>query len=142
MYTTHYSRFVGVACLVCRRYHDAVFAAGAVPMLAVVALNNDVQMQRHAARCLSNLSLSPQLRNPIAHANPRGAVHPVTGHRVRVLTTLYHLGRSVDVLCQRFASLALANICSEPSVKNYSVEGGAVRPLLFMVRFPDLEIQR
>jgi hypothetical protein len=49
--------------------------------------------------------------------------------------------QSLDVACQRYATLALCNL-STGELKGSMVEQGAVRPLMFLARFPDLEIQR
>ena len=57
------------------------------------------------------------------------------------LDALFTLARSLDIACQRYATLALTNLASGEH-KRRVVEGGAIRPLLFLARFPDMEIQR
>ncbi|CAM9457437.1 unnamed protein product, partial [Heterosigma akashiwo] len=84
-------------------------------------------VQRDAARALACLSVSEGVKAAVVE---RGA-----------LPTLFKLARSLDVASQRYATLALCNLCSGEH-KARIVAEGAVRPLMFLARFPDLEIQR
>ncbi len=57
-----------------------------------------------------------------------------------VLPTLFNLARSLDVSSQRYAALCLLNLSSGED-KAKIVADGAIRPLTFLARYPDIEIQ-
>ena len=60
-----------------------------------------------------------------------------------VLPTLFTLARSLDVTSQRYATLAMLNLSmGSGDDKSHIIDAGAVRPLMFLARFPDMEIQR
>jgi hypothetical protein len=56
---------------------------------------------------------------------------------------LCKLAKSSDSATQRFASLALCNLCSGTrEQKELVVKQGVLRVLLFLLRFPDLDVER
>ena len=102
----------------------------AVEHLARVAASaEDARVQRDSARAMACLTQSSEALRDRAVATPD------------FLPAVFKLARSLDVACQRYATLALCNLaCGDH--KAAVVEGGALRPLLFLLRFPDMEIQR
>ena len=108
-------------------YHNDIVRDGGLRVLASVSSCPDARVQRDCARALSTLSMAELIHKPIIDQGG--------------LDALYTLARSLDIACQRYATLSLCNICSGEH-KQRIVETGAVRPLLFLARFPDVEIQR
>merc|ERR1711968_249620 len=58
--------------------------------------------------------------------------------KVQSLTAVLMLAKSLDIGCQRYSALTLCNLCSGDS-KVRIAEEGAIRPLIFLCRFPDTE---
>ena len=105
-------------------YQNDVVKKG-LEVLAATAPCPDARVQRDVARSYSTLSAAVHIHLPI----------------VKREQALFTLARSLDIACQRYATLALTNLASGEH-KRRVVEGGAIRPLLFLARFPDMEIQR
>jgi hypothetical protein len=92
-----------------------------------LAFHDDVRVQRDVARTYANLTQTEEIRTEILALNS--------------LPSILNLAKSLDVSCQRYSALSLCNLCSS-SHKVRLVDEGAVRPLIFLSRFPDTEIQR
>jgi hypothetical protein len=102
---------------------------GVLKVLCEVASHNDARVQRDTARGFSTLTQTDVIRAEMMGHN---ALHPV-------LT----LAKSLDVACQRFATLTLCNMsCGIGEHKVRLIQDGILRPLIFLARFPDAEIQR
>jgi len=100
---------------------------GLLKVIADLAFNDDVRVQRDAARTYTNLTQTEEVRSQILS--------------LKSLPSILNLAKSLDVACQRYSSLSLCNLCAS-SHKVRLVEEGIVRPLIFLSRFPDTEIQR
>lgn len=100
---------------------------GVLKVLAVIAFNDDARVQRDVARTYANLAQTDDLRHEIIIQNG--------------LPAILNLAKSLDIACQRYSALSLCNLCSgEHKVR--ILDDGTVRPLIFLTRFPDTEIQR
>eukprot|EP00940_MAST-03C_sp_MAST-3C-sp2_P002171 g2171.t1 len=110
-------------------YHEDMVKAGSIEIIASVgAKAKDARVQRSASRALCNLSINTELRMLLLDLG--------------VLSTLHTMSRSLDVVTQRFAALAQTNLAvSAREAKNKMLSQGAVRPLSFLARFPDSQIQ-
>lgn len=102
---------------------------GVETLKAVVSTSNDLDVLRDTARALSSLSVHiPTKAIMIEQEIPQ---------------VLSKLAKSSDNSTQRFAALALCNLCQGTvEQKEAIVKQGALRILLFLLRFPDLEIER
>lgn len=87
----------------------------------------DVRVQRDLARAYANLSQTEDVRQEILSSSSLSAV--------------LHLAKSLDSASQRYATLTLCNLCAS-QVKGVLLEQGILRPLIFLMHFPDPEIQR
>ena len=102
---------------------------GVETLKAVVTTCADTDILREASRALSSLS------NHI----PTRAI--MISQEIPQLIS--KLAKSSDNSTQRFAALALCNLCQGTrEEKELVVKQGALRILLFLLRFPDLEIER
>ena len=110
-------------------YHDDMVKENAVEVIASVGAKAvDARVQRSAARALANLSINETLRMLLLDLG--------------VLSTLHSLSRSLDYATQRFAALAQTNLAvGRREEKDKMLAQGAVRPLTFLARFPDAQIQ-
>lgn len=108
-------------------YRQYVTKEGGVETLkAVVATCNDVEILRDAARALSFLSVNT----------------PTRAIMISQDIPLSKLAKSSDVSTQRYAALALCNLCQGTTEqKETIVKQGALRILLFLLRYPDLEME-
>lgn len=100
---------------------------GVETLKAVITTSNDTEILRDAARALSSLS---------AH---------VPAKTIMILQDIpiSRLAKSPDISTQRFAALILCNLCQGTTEqKEMIVKQGALRTLLFLLRFPDLEMER
>ncbi|KAL3789162.1 hypothetical protein HJC23_012251 [Cyclotella cryptica] len=102
---------------------------GVETLKAVVSTSNDAEILREASRTLSSLSVHiPTRAIMITQETPQA---------------LSKLAKSSDNSTQRFAALALCNLCQGTLEQKKSiVQQGTLRILLFLLRFPDLEIER
>lgn len=91
------------------------------------AANTDVDFLRNAARTMSCLAVDIAIREAMVSQE--------------IPTALSKLAKSADSQTQRFASLALCNLCIGTQ-KESIVQQGVLRVLLFILRYPDLEIER
>lgn len=93
------------------------------------AANSDVDFLRSATRAMSNLAVDTAIREAmISQEIPKA---------------LSKLAKSADSETQRFASLALCNLCvGTQNQKESIVKQGVLRVLLFILRYPDLEVER
>jgi hypothetical protein len=110
-------------------YHDDMVKENAVEVISSVGAKAvDARVQRSAARALANLSINESLRMLLLDLG--------------VLSTLHSLSRSLDYATQRFAALAQTNLAvGRREEKDKMLVQGAVRPLTFLARFPDAQIQ-
>lgn len=93
------------------------------------AANSDVDFLRDAARTMSSLAVDTAIREAMVSQE--------------VPKALSKLAKSADSETQRFASLALCNLCvGTQKQKESIVQQGVLRILLFILRYPDLEIER
>jgi len=74
-------------------------------VMANVAFNEDARVQRDIARAYANLTNTEEIRTQIINSNSLSAV--------------LNLCKSLDIACQRYATLALCNLCSSTSHKVY-----------------------
>jgi hypothetical protein len=91
------------------------------------AANNDFDFLRNAARTMSCLAVDIAIREAMVSQE--------------IPKALSKLAKSADSQTQRFASLALCNLCIGTQ-KESIVQQGVLRVLLFILRYPDLEIER
>ena len=111
-------------------YREYVTKEGGVETLrAVVTTSNETEILRDASRALSFMSVdTPTRAIMISQEIPQ---------------ILSKLAKSPDNSTQRFAALALCNLCQGTrEQKETIVKRGALRILLFLLRFPDLEVER
>ena len=108
-------------------YRQYVTKEGGVETLkAVVATCNDVEILRDAARALSFLSVNT----------------PTRAIMISQDIPLSKLAKSSDISTQRYAALALCNLCQGTTEqKETIVKQSALRILLFLLRYPDLEME-
>ncbi len=57
------------------------------------------------------------------------------------MPAILNLGKSLDSASQRYSTLALCNLCA-CEIKDTLIDQSVLRPLIFLMRFPDQEIQR
>jgi hypothetical protein len=108
--------------------HCAIQKQGGINVLHEVSCKTfDVDIIRDVARAFSCLVRSPGAREEM--------------QQDRILQSLYSFSQSSDKLTQRFSAVTLCNM-SFSSSKDKLVESGILSPLLFLARFPDLEINR
>jgi hypothetical protein len=100
---------------------------GAIPTLSKAGKHDDIRVQRDVSRAFAFLTEPPDFKQV---AVEQGA-----------LPTLLALVKSLDITCQRYATLALCNVCIG-DYKIFVVEQGALKALTFLARFPDMDIQR
>lgn len=102
---------------------------GVETLKAVVTTSSDTEILRDASRALSSLSIHIPTRTIMISQE--------------ISQVLAKLAKSPDISTQRFAALALCNLCQGTlEQKEMIVKQGALRILLFLLRFPDLEIER
>jgi hypothetical protein len=107
--------------------HDLI-REGVLVILKEMAMKaTDVRVQRDLARSYANLCQLEDIRQEIL--------------KIQSLPGILNLAKSLDSACQRYATLALCNLSSS-TLKTALIEQGVVRSLLFLMRFPDPEIQR
>ena len=96
---------------------------------SVTAASNDTEFLRDATRTMSNLAVDVIIRDKmISQEIPK---------------LLSKLAKSADSETQRFASLALCNLCvGTKQQKESIVKQGVLRVLLFILRYPDLVVER
>ena len=93
------------------------------------AANSDIDFLRDAARTMSSLAVDSAIREAMVSQE--------------IPKALSKLAKSADSETQRFASLALCNLCvGTQKQKESIVQQGVLRVLLFILRYPDLEIER
>jgi hypothetical protein len=101
---------------------------GVLIMLREMSLGiDDVRVQRDLARAYANLAQTEETRQSML--------------QVQSLQAVLNLAKSLDSACQRYATLALCNLCAS-ALKDTLFDQGILRPLIFLMRFPDQEIQR
>jgi hypothetical protein len=105
-----------------------VVREGGIETLTAMGQLDDARIQRDVARGLACLSVTEDIKGLMVGSTS-------------TLQTLFKLSRSLDVACQRYATLTLCNL-STSDLKKDMVDQGAIRPLMFLARFPDLEVQR
>jgi hypothetical protein len=88
---------------------------------------DDVRVQRDVSRAYANLAQTEDTRQAIL--------------QVQSLPAILNLAKSLDSASQRYSTLALCNLCA-CELKDSLIEQGILRPLIFLMRFPDPEIQR
>jgi hypothetical protein len=104
---------------------------GIVPVLNQIAKNCvDTKIQRDLARAYASLTQYPELQLEVMKEDDESSFQ-----------SILVLSKSLDIPCQRYATLALCNLSSS-IYKVRLVELGIIRPLIFLSRFPDAEIQR
>jgi len=102
---------------------------GVEVILSASTTNCDVDFLRDAARTMSTLAVDTGIREAM-----------VTQEIPKALTKL---AKSSDSETQRFASLALCNLCMGTQQQKESIaKQGVLRVLLFVLRYPDLEVER
>jgi len=93
------------------------------------AANSDVDFLRDATRAMSSLAVDTAIREVMVSQE--------------IPKSLSKLAKSADSETQRFASLALCNLCVGTQTQKESiVKQGVLRVLLFILRYPDLEVER
>ncbi|KAL9191141.1 hypothetical protein ACHAXT_000847 [Thalassiosira profunda] len=96
---------------------------------AAAATNQDVELLRDAARAMSSFSIDVATKELMISAE--------------VPKVLCRLVKSSDSATQRFASLAICNLCwGTREQKELVAKQGTLRVLLFLMRYPDLEVER
>lgn len=102
---------------------------GVETLKAVATTTHDVEILCNAARALSSLSIDiPTKAIMVLQEIPK---------------VLSKLAKSSDIATQRFAALALCNLClGTREQKESIVKQGSLRILLFLLRFPDLVLER
>ena len=140
----------------------------AVKNVLLLALHNDVQVRRDAVFCVANLSDSPELQVDIISEGSIDILHKVGNcHDMvtlrdisrafsslsttnagkesiiknGVLGLILTLARSIDILTQRHAALSICNVSCSGN-KAAIVDSTYLRTLIFLLRFPDLNIER
>ncbi len=98
-------------------------------VLSDCAFSDDARIQRDVSRAFATLSQSSDIQSEMATQS-------------YCLPAVLVLAKSLDVACQRYSTLTLCNLCSSIEHKVRLVKDGIVRPLVFLSRFPDVEIQK
>ena len=94
-----------------------------------LAANSDIDFLRDATRLMSTLAVDIAIREVLVSQE--------------IPKALSKLAKSADSETQRFASLALCNLCmGTQQQKESMVKQGVLRVLLFILRYPDLEVER
>ncbi len=88
---------------------------------------DDVRVQRDLSRAYANLAQTEDTRQAML--------------QVQSLPAILNLAKSLDSASQRYSTLALCNLCA-CEIKDTLIDQGVLRPLIFLMRFPDQEIQR
>lgn len=90
---------------------------------------DEIEVLRDTSRALSSLSTDAATKEIMVSQE--------------IPKVLCKLAKSPDSATQRYASLALCNLCSGTrEQKELVVKQGVLRVLLFLLRFPDLEVER
>ena len=76
---------------------------GILKVIAKVAFSEDARVQRDIARTYANLTGTEDIRTQIINSNS--------------LPSVLNLCKSLDIACQRYATLALCNLCSSTAHK-------------------------
>lgn len=102
---------------------------GVETIKAVASSNTDIEVLRDASRALSSFSTDVATKDiMISQEVPK---------------VVCKLAKSPDNSTQRFAALALCNLCAGTrEQKELVVKQGVLRVLLFLLRYPDIEIER
>lgn len=131
---------------------DDLVAAGVLEILIRIA--NESQVQRDVARAFSLLSQFEdiQLRmlrhehDPVLSLSSSTQVNDASTETanasIPIITALMKMSTSRDVPCQRYATLALANICSCTEFKVKIMECGIIPSLLFLSHAADLVVKK
>mmetsp|Transcript_30666 Transcript_30666/g.64244 ORF Transcript_30666/g.64244 Transcript_30666/m.64244 type:complete len:505 (-) Transcript_30666:154-1668(-) len=103
---------------------------GVETVKAAATTNHNVELLRDASRAMSSFSVDTATKEIMIS--------------LEVPKVLCKLAKSPDSSTQRFASLALCNLCNigAREQKELVVKQGVLRVLLFLLRFPDLEVER
>ena len=102
---------------------------GVETIKAVATTKHDIEILRDAARAMSSFSIDTATKEIMVSQE--------------VPKVLCKLAKSPDSATQRFASLALCNLClGTREQKELIVKQGVLRVLLFLLRFPDLDVER
>jgi hypothetical protein len=106
-----------------------VIEGGLETIKATASTSNNVEVIRDAARAMSSFSVDTATKEIMVS--------------LEIPKVLCKLAKSSDSATQRFASLALCNLCSGTrEQKELVVKQGVLRVLLFLLRFSDLEVER
>ena len=102
---------------------------GVETIKATASTNTNTEVLRDSARALSSFSINIAAKGIMVS--------------LEIAKVLCKLVKSSDSTTQRFASLALCNLCmGTREHKELVVKQGVLRVLLFLLRFPDLEVER
>ena len=102
---------------------------GVETIKATASTNTNTEVLRDSARALSSFSINIAAKGIMVS--------------LEIAKVLCKLVKSSDSATQRFASLALCNLCmGTREHKELVVKQGVLRVLLFLLRFPDLEVER
>jgi hypothetical protein len=111
------------------RLHIVIENGLEIIRFASAAARSDVEFLRDTARSLSTLAVDITIKEVM-----------VSQEIPRILSKL---AKSADSETQRFASLALCNLCVvTQKQKEFIMKQGVLRVLLFLMRYPDLEVER
>lgn len=107
----------------------------------IISSCDDARIQREVARSFSTLAQHSDIQNLMMN---QLQVTPDTTNpnNLNCLASILILAKSLDVPCQRYATLALCNICSSDFKMKIVEEGQVIKPLIFLSRFPDPYIQK
>ena len=106
-----------------------VIEGGVDTIKATASTSNSVEVLRDASRAMSSFSVDTATKEIMVSQE--------------IPKVLCKLAKSSDSATQRFASLALCNLCSgKREQKELVVKQGVLRVLLFLLRFPDLDVER
>ena len=111
-------------------YRQYIVKEGGVEIIkAATTANQNTEILRDASRAMSSFSMDTATKGiMISHDVPK---------------VLCKLAKSPDSSTQRFAALALCNVCwGTREQKELVAKQGVLRVLLFLLRFPDLEVER
>ncbi len=102
---------------------------GVASIKATAATATSVDVLREAARALSSFSVDIATKEIMIS--------------IEIPIILWKLARSSDSETQRFTALAICNLCiGTREQKELLVKQGALRALIFLLRFPDLDVER
>eukprot|EP00569_Conticribra_weissflogii_P010591 CAMPEP_0171382594 /NCGR_PEP_ID=MMETSP0879-20121228/34630_1 /TAXON_ID=67004 /ORGANISM="Thalassiosira weissflogii, Strain CCMP1336" /LENGTH=427 /DNA_ID=CAMNT_0011894397 /DNA_START=229 /DNA_END=1512 /DNA_ORIENTATION=+ len=112
------------------RFRQYVVKEGGVETVTVAATTSGgIDVLRDSARAFSSFSIDNATRSIMIAQE--------------VSKVIFKLSKSSDSQTQRFAALALCNIClGTLNQRETVVKQGVLRVLLFLLRYPDVEIER